>query len=45
MNSLREVPGINRVQLLIDGDSNVVLGDDINLENVFERNLDLTVQE
>ena len=45
MNSLRVLRGINKVQLLIDGDSNVVLGDDINLENVFERNLDLTVQE
>ena len=45
VNSLTELPGINKVQLLIDGDSNVVLGDDINLENVFERNLDLTVQE
>ena len=45
MNSLTELPGINKVQLLIDGESNVVLGDNIRLENVFERNLDLTAQE
>ena len=45
VNSLTELPGINKVQLLIDGESNVVLGDNIRLENVFERNLDLTAQE
>lgn len=41
VNSLSELPGVNRVQISIDGESNVALRDDFNLDTMFERNLEI----
>lgn len=44
VNSLVELPGVNRVQISIDGNTDVTYRDSISLTTVFERNLDLIVQ-
>ncbi len=41
VNSLVELPGVNRVQISIDGDTNVTYRDNVSLTTVFERNLDI----
>lgn len=41
VNSLTEIPGINKVQILINGETNRVFGESIRLGTIFERNLDL----
>ena len=41
VNSLVELPGINRVQISIDGNTDVTYRDNVSLTTVFERNLDL----
>lgn len=41
VNSLVELPGVNKVQISIDGDTNVTYRDSVSLTNVFERNLDM----
>lgn len=41
VNSLVELPGVNRVQFSIDGETNVTYRDSVNLTTVFERDLDL----
>ncbi len=41
VNSLVELPGINKVQISIDGDTNVTFRDSVSLTTVFERNLDI----
>ncbi|RDU23984.1 GerMN domain-containing protein [Anaerosacchariphilus polymeriproducens] len=41
VNSLSEVPGINKVQISINGDTKVSISDKIKLNNMLERNLDL----
>ena len=41
VNSLVELPGVNRVQISIDGDTNVTYRDNVSLTAVFERNLDI----
>ncbi|MBQ9511648.1 MAG: GerMN domain-containing protein [Lachnospiraceae bacterium] len=41
VNSLAELPGINKVQILIGGETNVDFMESINLSNVLERNLDI----
>ena len=38
VNSLTELPDIQRVQIMVDGDSNIVFRD-ISLSNPLERNL------
>ena len=40
-NSLAEQPGINKVQISINGDANVNYKENINLSTFFERNLEL----
>ena len=41
VNSLTEIPGINKVQILINGETNRVFQESIRFETIFERNLDL----
>lgn len=41
VNSLVELPGVNRVQISVDGDTNVSYRDSVSLTTVFERNLDI----
>ena len=41
VDSLMQVPGIQKVQFLIDGESNVNLTDNISLSNLYDRNLDI----
>ena len=41
VNSLVELPGVNRVQISIDGDTNVTYRDNVSLTTVFERDLDI----
>lgn len=41
VNSLVELPGVNKVQISIDGDTNVTFWDSVSLTTVFERNLDI----
>lgn len=40
-NSLVELSNINRVQISIDGESNISYRENMSLNNVFERNLDI----
>ncbi|MBR2950272.1 MAG: GerMN domain-containing protein [Lachnospiraceae bacterium] len=44
VNSLVELSHINKVQFVIDGRTDVVFRENFNLENVYERNLDLMEQ-
>lgn len=41
VNSLSELPGVNKVQISIDGDTNIILNDGLSLDTMFERNLDI----
>ena len=41
VNSLVELPGVNRVQISIDGNTDVTYRDSVSLTTLFERNLDL----
>ena len=41
VNSLTEIPGISKVQILINGETNLTYQESIRLETIFERNLDL----
>ena len=42
-NSLAELPNVNRVQITVNGETNVLYRENINLNSVFERNLDILV--
>lgn len=42
-NSLVELPNVNRVQISVDGETNVSYRENVNLNTVFERNLDILV--
>lgn len=42
-NSLAELPNVNRVQISINGETNLSYRENINLNTVFERNLDILV--
>lgn len=44
VNSLVELPGVNRVQISIDGETNVTYRDSVSLTTMFERDLDLVEQ-
>lgn len=41
VNSLVELPDVNKVQISIDGNTNVTYRDSVSLTTMFERNLDL----
>ncbi len=41
VNSLTELPGISKVQILINGETNITYQESIRFETIFERNLDL----
>lgn len=41
VNSLVEIENVNKVQITIDGESNVMFRDNMNLTTVFERNLEI----
>ncbi len=41
VNSLTELPGISKVQILINGETNRIYREKIRFETIFERNLDL----
>lgn len=41
VNSLTEIPGISKVQILINGETNITYQESIRFETMFERNLDL----
>ncbi len=41
VDSLVELPGIQRVQFAVDGESNITLSDTCSLSTVYERNLDI----
>ena len=41
VNSLAELSGVNRVQISVNGENNILYRESISLSTVFERNLDL----
>ena len=45
VNSLSELPGVNKVEISINGRTDVMLGDGYSLNTMFERNLDLVENE
>ena len=42
-NSLVELSNINKVQISVDGETNITFREKFNLSDLFERNLDLLV--
>lgn len=42
VNSLVELPNVNRVQIAVNGKTDLIYRETFNLENVYERNLELT---
>ncbi|MCM1039634.1 MAG: GerMN domain-containing protein [Roseburia sp.] len=40
-NSLVELPNVNKVQISVNGETNVLYKESVSLTNIFERNLDL----
>ena len=40
-NSLVELPNVNKVQISISGETDILYRENVSLNNVFERNLDL----
>ena len=45
VNSLCELPNINKVQISVNGDTDFVYRDEMTLQDLYERNLDLVVDE
>ncbi|HOO28829.1 MAG TPA: GerMN domain-containing protein, partial [Lachnospiraceae bacterium] len=45
VNSLTELPNVNKVQFMIDGESEITFGDHIYLSDPFERNLEIVSQQ
>jgi len=45
VNSLTEIPGISKVQILINGETNLTYREGISFKTIFERNLDLMEEE
>ncbi len=41
VNSLIELPSVNKVQLAVDGETDVMYADGVSLTTIFERNLDI----
>lgn len=44
VNSLVEFSNVNKVQILVDGESELMYRENINLDTIFTRNLDLVIQ-
>ncbi len=42
-NSLVELSNVNRVQISVNGETNISYRENMSLNNVFERNLDILV--
>ena len=42
VNTLVELPAVSRVQISVNGETDVTIGETISLDTVFERNLELT---
>lgn len=45
VNSLTELPNVNKVQISIDGESDMTFGDHILMSTIFERNLEIVEME
>ena len=45
VNSLTEIPGISKVQILVNGETNRVYRESIRFDTAFERNLDLVEKD
>ncbi len=45
VNSLVELPGVNKVQISIDGNTDVTFRDSVSLTTVFERDLDIITEQ
>ena len=45
VNSLTELPNVNKVQISIDGESDMLFGDHILMSTIFERNLEIVETE
>ena len=45
VNSLTDIPGISRVQILINGETNLVFRESIRFDTIFSRNLDIIEEE
>ena len=41
VNSLTSIPGVSKVQILINGETNLVYRESIRFDTIFERNLDI----
>lgn len=41
VNSLTDLPGINSVQILVNGETNLTYKDNISLETIFQKNLEI----
>ena len=41
VNSLTELPNVNKVMINIDGEENMTIGDSLNADILYERNLDI----
>ena len=41
VNSLTEIPGISRVQILVNGETDLVYRESIRFDTIFSRNLDI----
>lgn len=44
INSLIELTNVNKVQILVEGETNILYNEKVNLNTVFERNLELVVK-
>ena len=44
VDSLTELPGVNKVQILINGETNLVYRESFRLDTIYERNLDIIEQ-
>ena len=45
VDSLTELPGVQKVQISVNGDTNMVYRDKMSLTTLYERNMDLVVQD
>ncbi len=41
VDSLVELPGIQKVQFMVDGESDIMIADSVSLTDIYERNLDI----
>lgn len=45
VNSLTDLPGINSVQIMVNGETNINYKDNISLETIFQKNLEMIEKE